>query len=36
MFSSLDKECNIPLEQEEKANLMITRHKHPKQAELEK
>lgn len=36
MFRSPDKECNIPLEQEEKADLVITRRMHPKQAELEK
>lgn len=36
MFCSPDKECNIPLEQEEKADVMIIWHKHPKQAKLEK
>lgn len=34
--SSRDKEYNIPLEQEQKVNLVVIVHKHPKQAELGK
>jgi len=36
MLCSPDKECNIPLGQEEKADLVIIGRKHPRQAELEK